>query len=1809
MPDWRRLVNYLVVFGAETEALREEARRLSAASVQGGGAGDRAAGGPTAETPAFVAVALERFPITDYSNIPLTPMISNLPEFCFPNGFRLQKEKPHGQSPAFLPFCLTDGVGARLYAACLRVHEKRQLNGETWYAPKALCLLSLLPCLETLRRLLRDLLVAARSEPDHLVAPSRNSSSEAVGGGGAGLYARRLVAQLFYEVPLPPDHTTQVVFCAGGGRSCCFLDQAFCRDFSFRPLLACLSITRIMQLLVLIMLERRVVLASQIMNPALLSAVCEVLLAVTFPFTWEHPYVPLMPQRLIVDMIECPSPFLIGAPGGVGDIVIPEGVSVFDLDKDEVRPVPVDIPAIPEAIEQPLLTLKQWFPLEQRAGNRQHWARFHLEEFPAPGARRRHAAGRRAPAVNGGAVPRPATEAKVHTSTQSANTNEELQVTDVEVQLGPTAPEPESHDGASASLAGSPRPRFHHRRSASLSSAASPTSADSGDDSAGEDSGPRMSRRPSIISSSSGSTAPAWSEEQERQFRLKVSAAFVEVFVLLLHGFPQFLRPGGPESFDTEGLLAQAREEHGAGSAHAALLHEFLRSNLWLRFLELPPENPRVQLFRQACDLYDAWRQEPKERRQAFGNELRSFVARIYEPSHTIAAPARGGACPEPLALTRAKRRRSRYGPLRSLVATAALPLQMGASAAPWAMPTPMPPSPCPSPAQRRRHWQHWQMPADAAFTFSEAVTPALATMQSHGAADASRAPAAADFALLPRLLGHLAGAPECGAAEHCGPWALGLGESSAMCFGGEVLTAVPPAATSLVGSLSAEDLLGAEVLEPGGGAPAGGPELRTTCLLQDIREVRDPCPACGERSSFWEILRSAVAGQSGPSGRCSVACSSCGQAWEPIFTLSRALRSRPFRSRLGDGDVARAVPILSLRECLARIGEAKLEGLANEALQEEAPEVYWCLRIFFGLRIELFKRDSSGAPSRIGCATFDAACKAFLELRRREASCPTTRPSSLAPSLAGSPLLPSAGPGPPMLLLDVFPGAAGEVDPQGGTARFLKAAQEMQLALGLDCSPGREPARPEEEEAAAEGGGGDGAAAEAGGGPEAPASPEAAKEDAVEELMAQVRAQAASPPGAAAAGAAEERPADGVGPEAARRPLQPPPPAGSQRGRASSTPPLAVFYVNMTAVRRPPVAWQKPSPRLGSTSGWLAREQKAREDEQAQAAEAKVAAGASARQGAGPAAAGEGGVGEVAGGANAFRGAALQSAKASDMIAAEGVIRGAESAALVAALRRRPGTPTAGPSQGAAAWAAIAGGKASSFDAPAAQRARLQRSSSEQPPRSRRVAVEEVPSPRRDRSDSSSASPRRLAAGPARGGRHTWAQSRAAPGHVPAAADSPRRRELAMGLLPKPGPVWHPHHGTGRCAAPGPCPAQPRGGGGHGGSCAHAGAHASPGPGKSRSLRATALRDVEASPGPAEAQVAAAPRAASARGGDGGPAVAAAAGAAPLRVKPESGESGPGGTSAEVTAVSSPTTPSRHESARASPLAPGEGYVRSFQHRQRQQLQQHRQLKQPLLQHQRESWSAAPASARLSWQPPRKPQRGTWASAEEEEEEAALSWELEQLTGRLEALQSYAGGAAVGAPGAAAAAGLGCSSVRSSSTVPPGPLGLGPEASRGGTPGPVSSALGSGAGPAAPGTGPHAGPVAVQHRGPEWSPAAQARACLGAHGPGPAAGLQLRQTAWPATPRTAPASPAMAHVAGPSSAAGPPQPRPVPPPSRPIAVLLPGGRRPVPVSAPPSWSRSEEAAPRGEPGWDLAAAAPGSRSGAAPGRSAGRGR
>ena len=265
--------------------------------------------------------------------------------FCFPNGIQLSS----GQKETKLAtFVLTASTGHRMYGSVLTTREQLDLKvlraafkerkipipkwlskvksigkgkqepPKQYYVPKCLVVLSHHPYYEVQRTFLQQL---------HRISLS----------GQSPLPLERYVASFVHDVPLPPKPGTGISWNAFTNDTTVDFRKPAPNDlplvnFSYRPLLRCLSVSNILTLWGVLLQEGRVVLRTT--NMALLTPIAEALISLLFPLTWHGTFIPVLPSCM-VDIFDAPVPFLVGVVGTL--CPQPNGVVVCDLDQDIVH--------------------------------------------------------------------------------------------------------------------------------------------------------------------------------------------------------------------------------------------------------------------------------------------------------------------------------------------------------------------------------------------------------------------------------------------------------------------------------------------------------------------------------------------------------------------------------------------------------------------------------------------------------------------------------------------------------------------------------------------------------------------------------------------------------------------------------------------------------------------------------------------------------------------------------------------------------------------------------------------------------------------------------------------------------------------------------------------------------------------------------------------------------------------------------------------------------------------------------------------------------------------------------------------------------------------------------------------------------------------------------------------------------------------------------------------------------------------------------------------------------------------------------
>ena len=101
-----------------------------------------------------------------------------------------------------------------------------------------------------------------------------------------------------------------------------------------RPFLSCLSLSNLLSLLSMVLLECKIVCHS--MTPVVLTPFLEALLLCIVPLRWENVYIPFCPAPMS-ELIDAPTPFIIGmSTEDAIHLEVPSDVYIVDLDADRI---------------------------------------------------------------------------------------------------------------------------------------------------------------------------------------------------------------------------------------------------------------------------------------------------------------------------------------------------------------------------------------------------------------------------------------------------------------------------------------------------------------------------------------------------------------------------------------------------------------------------------------------------------------------------------------------------------------------------------------------------------------------------------------------------------------------------------------------------------------------------------------------------------------------------------------------------------------------------------------------------------------------------------------------------------------------------------------------------------------------------------------------------------------------------------------------------------------------------------------------------------------------------------------------------------------------------------------------------------------------------------------------------------------------------------------------------------------------------------------------------------------------------------
>ncbi|XP_018424982.1 PREDICTED: DENN domain-containing protein 2C [Nanorana parkeri] len=209
-----------------------------------------------------------------------------IPQFCFPDS-KDWAPASNFKSETF-SFVLTGEDGSRWFGYC----RKLLPQGKGKRLPEVYCMVSRLGCFNLFSKIL-DEVEKRREMSPALVSPFMRSVMEA-------------------PFPAPGRTITVKSFLPGSGNEvielCRPMDSRL-EHVDFDCLFRCLSVCHLIKVFASLLLERRVIFVAD--NLSTLSKCAHAVVAMLYPFTWQHTYIPVLPASMI-DIVCSPTPFLIG---------------------------------------------------------------------------------------------------------------------------------------------------------------------------------------------------------------------------------------------------------------------------------------------------------------------------------------------------------------------------------------------------------------------------------------------------------------------------------------------------------------------------------------------------------------------------------------------------------------------------------------------------------------------------------------------------------------------------------------------------------------------------------------------------------------------------------------------------------------------------------------------------------------------------------------------------------------------------------------------------------------------------------------------------------------------------------------------------------------------------------------------------------------------------------------------------------------------------------------------------------------------------------------------------------------------------------------------------------------------------------------------------------------------------------------------------------------------------------------------------------------------------------------------------------
>ncbi|XP_032361005.1 DENN domain-containing protein 2A isoform X2 [Etheostoma spectabile] len=209
-----------------------------------------------------------------------------IPQFCFPDA---KDWEPVENYPSeMFSFVLTGEDGSRRFGYCRRLLP----SGKGKRLPEVYCIVSHLGCFNLFSKVL-DEVERRRALSPALVQPLMRAIMEA-------------------QFPAPGRTITIKTFLPGSGTEVmelCRPSDSRLEHVDFECLFSCLSLRLLLRVLGSLLLERRVIFTADKLST--LSQCCHAVVALLYPFVWQHTYIPVLPSAML-DIVCTPTPFIVG---------------------------------------------------------------------------------------------------------------------------------------------------------------------------------------------------------------------------------------------------------------------------------------------------------------------------------------------------------------------------------------------------------------------------------------------------------------------------------------------------------------------------------------------------------------------------------------------------------------------------------------------------------------------------------------------------------------------------------------------------------------------------------------------------------------------------------------------------------------------------------------------------------------------------------------------------------------------------------------------------------------------------------------------------------------------------------------------------------------------------------------------------------------------------------------------------------------------------------------------------------------------------------------------------------------------------------------------------------------------------------------------------------------------------------------------------------------------------------------------------------------------------------------------------------